>query len=924
MGKKATLLLAGFLLASPLLAQLTTGILNGTVTDESGGLLPGVTVEIRGANIVGSQTAVTNEQGFYRFAALPPGTYTLSLTFPGMAPVTREVRVPLGRTVEENVPMKVGQLTEEVNVEAKGSVVDTQTNQVGTNYDKDWVRNAPVARYSFFDFINAAPGVNSAATGSAVSTSFGSGTTDNSYQLDGTDFTAPSIGEAWPYPNTDAIEEVEVLSLGAPAEYGNVLGAVFNIVTRQGTNTFHGDVNYYYQGDGITGSNTNSTQDGGFPFHRKAFDDFTAQIDGPIVRDKLWFFASYQYQRDYKSYAGVDPNFPQKNWSNRMFIKVNYQIDAKSKLQFAYHDDFYNLTCVTSTACSSSRAPSTQTLDHGHNPSPNLTYTYVASDKTFFEARVAGFYGHDHGDPVIGGPRVQPIYVSPEGQVTGGIYSFYDGTVSRTTVSAKVSHFADRFMGGSHDFKFGVQWNTGGSEYIRGKNDYIYEYYDGTRSGTHQAPHHVGGTETTLGAFFDDSFRVNSRLTVNLGLRYDNARASISSEPILDDAGNPTGQQAPGINNVFTWNNFSPRVGFSLKLTADGKTALKGHYGRYYRGIITNEFENAGPSVPPIYSFNGFYDSAGNPIGLALASSPVTVNPNLKAPYTDQFIAQLERELMPDLAVSLNYIHKTGKDYPAYTDTTGVYAQVPFTDPTTGKVYEINAIQSDPTQSVYQLTNPAGMHTNYDGGTLQITKRMSHHWEAVGSLVVSKASGRLPSSLGGPADEPTAAVLSSQLYEATFGQNPNDFINTGGLLISDRPVTAKLQLVYQLPWNMLVSANYTYQSGRPWEPVVFLPQSVTNVPAFSSGSILLTEPLTGNNRVGSWNILDMRLQKSFALNNKGANLSVFMDVLNLFNDSAYDDVATRDESQVSCAGCQATPVSFVLPRRLMVGAKFTF
>ena len=78
-------------------------------------------------------------------------------------------------------------------------------------------------------------------------TSFGSATTDNSYQLDGTDFTAPLTGAAWPWPNTDAIEEIEVLSLGAPAEYGNLQGAVFNVVTRQGSNEFHGDANFYYQ-----------------------------------------------------------------------------------------------------------------------------------------------------------------------------------------------------------------------------------------------------------------------------------------------------------------------------------------------------------------------------------------------------------------------------------------------------------------------------------------------------------------------------------------------------------------------------------------------------------------------------------------------------------------------------------------------------
>jgi len=170
---------------------------------------------------------VSNEKGFYRFAALPPGTYSLTFTLSGFATLNRAgVKVSLGGTNEENVSLKVSALAEELTVSGEAAVVDTQSNQVSTNYDKEWVRNAPIARNTFFDLINAAPGVNQAVAGDSRSTSLGSSTSDNSYQLDGTDFTAPLTGAAWPWPNTDAIEEIEVLSLGAPAEYGNLQGAV--------------------------------------------------------------------------------------------------------------------------------------------------------------------------------------------------------------------------------------------------------------------------------------------------------------------------------------------------------------------------------------------------------------------------------------------------------------------------------------------------------------------------------------------------------------------------------------------------------------------------------------------------------------------------------------------------------------------------
>src|SRR5262245_41115290 len=217
-----------------------------------------MTVTVKGEKIVGSQTAVTNAQGLYRFAGLPPGTYTIVYTLSGFTTVTRpSVKVDLGGIAEENIALKVSQIAEEVTVTGESPVVDTSSNQVSTTYDKDWVRNAPIRRFTFFDLINAAPGVNQSISTSSRSTSLGSASDENSYQLDGTDFTAPFTGAAWPWPNTDAIEEIEVLSLGAPAEYGNMQGAVFNVVTRQGSNKFHGDGNFYWQKQGLTSDNTN-------------------------------------------------------------------------------------------------------------------------------------------------------------------------------------------------------------------------------------------------------------------------------------------------------------------------------------------------------------------------------------------------------------------------------------------------------------------------------------------------------------------------------------------------------------------------------------------------------------------------------------------------------------------------------------------
>jgi hypothetical protein len=921
--------------AAPALAQQTTGNIVGTVTDDSGAVLPGATVTVSGPTIVGTEVAVSSDKGLYRIAALPPGNYSLEVVMSGFGTQKRIVKLPLGQTIEENVSLKISQMSEEVNVVGEAPVVNAQSNEVSANYDKDWVRNAPIARYSFFDLINAAPGVNQSATGAATSTSFGGGSTDNSYQLDGTDFTAPTTGESWPYPNTDAIEEIQVLSLGAPAEYGNLLGAVFNVVTRQGTNQFHGDANFYYQSNSLTDKNTTSTQDScadangnlrPCPFHRDKFNDLTLQLDGPILKDKLWFFASYQYQRDTASFAGSPPEFPATTNADRMFVKLNYQISKNHKLMFAYHDDFYHLPCVV-IQCSASIAPSANTLEHGHNPSPNLTYTGVLSDRTYVEARISGFFGHDHGDPLQSGdPRVQARYKDlNSGSVTGGIYSWYDGTLSKKAVSAKVSHFADNFLGGSHDFKFGIQYTNGSSDYIIGKNDYIYTYGNTPSIGYTQIPYHQGGVSKTIGAFVDDTFRVTSRLTLNLGVRYDHARASFDPFPILDKSGSPTGQTSPAVGNLFTWNPVSPRLGFTFKLTPDGKTVLKAHWGRYYRGIITGEFQGVSPSTAPKYTFSGLYDSSGNPLGLTLLSSGAafSVDPNYQDPKTDQFIVSFERELLPDLGFALTYVHKNGSLYGAFQDTTGQYAPVTVLDNQgsvgTGAPITVLNLTSDPAARNFVLTNPSGMFSRYNAGSLQLTKRMSHNWQMIGSLVISKSTGRFTSSgpLCGPTDEQAAAVAVTATCTTRFGQNPNDFVNTEGLLSGDRPVVGKIQFVYQLPAGFLVGLNFNHQQGRPWARQIVLPTQLT-IP-----TTILAEPLNGSRRVADWNLLDMRLQKAFDLG-KGAKFEVFADLLNLFNTSAYDGIQSRNSADAVPGGAFGAPTAFVLPRRAMVGAKFTF
>lgn len=892
-------------------AQRTTGDIRGVVTDQSGAVLPGVTVTLRGPAVAGTPTTVSNEEGVYRFPNLSPGTYEITAELSGFTTTAQTgIPVSLGGTAEVNVQLRVSTQSETITVVAESPVVDSTTTQVSTNYSREWVENAPVRRFTFFDLINAAPGVSPSTSTSSRSQSFGSATNENLYLLDGTDFTAPLTGAAWPWPNTDAIEEVQVLSLGAPADYGNLAGAVFNVVTRQGSNTFRGDANLYYQHQNLTGRNTTDDEDDGLPYNRDEFKDTTVQLGGPVMKDKFWFFGSYQYQKDADSQPGTPPEFPARSSAKRYFYKLNYQINQDNRLQFQMHDDYYRIPA----RATANTAPSSLSVETGHNPSPGFLWTSVINPSTVLEARYSGFYGVDHGDPLNGGPRVARRFNDLDtGMITGGIYSWYDGKSEKTAFSGKVTKFADKFLGGSHDFKLGVQYNSGLGEYTFGPNDYIYTYGSTPAYGYTQLPYTQGGRLRSFGVFADDTYQIG-RATLNLGLRYDDSKAYFVEQDLLDASGSPTGAQSRAVDEVFRWRAVSPRLGISFKLNERGSTLLKAHYGRYYRGIVTGEFDNTSPSITPKFSFSGRYSPSGVPLGQELFSdnSSFSVDPDLKNPYTDQFIVAWEQQVGATVGFSVNYVHKRSERQTAFPDIGGRYQLVSYAAPSGASVPQVFQLTNGIASRQFQLRNDDRMFARYNGVAFEIKKRMANRWQANFGLTLSKSTGRQGSSSA------RATPLTSQISTAgIFGQNPNDFINTDGRLSGDRPVVLKTQLLYEWGWGITSSFNLQSQSGKPIYSEIRVPASVTRITGVTSRVVAFEND--GEDRTKQWTTLDARVEKSFDLGGR-AELAVFGDFLNLINSDANESVLDRRLGNSN----YLVPSRFILPRRLMIGAKFRF
>ena len=926
------------MLAAPLYAQRTTGGIVGTVKDASGAVLPGVLVSLTGATIVGTQTATTNADGLYRFINLPPGTYQLSYTLGGFKTITRTgLRVNLGLTVEENAALEVSQRAEQVEVVAEATVVDTQSSEVGANYDRDWVENAPLRRFSFFDLVAGAPGALQGGDASARTMMYGSGYDENAFQVDGVDITDNFFNEALAEPNTDAIEEVEVLALGAPAEYGNMTGAVYNIVTRQGTNQFHGDLNFFWQGNGLTSNNTDGLKnpDGSFtnacasddtlrcPWTRNKYRDFTAQIGGPILKDKLWFFASYGNQRDSIWDIGIDSTGPQsrltlKNYpTDRYLGKLTWQISPGHKLVGNFHYDKQR----ADNGLDIGSAPSTAWSRRAQTPTPGLAYTGVLSSKTVLDVRFSGFYGDVTGEPTDPNePRSQPrFYDLDTGFISGGHYYWYATEPRRTTATAKISHLADQFLGASHDFRFGVQYSQAVARGLYGYNDFVYTYNETNPSyafGYDRTPFSYTGDSRSVGVFLDDTVKVNDRLTLNLGVRYDYNKAFAAAQDELDELGNPTGVRFPQID-YYTWNTIVPRLGFNLKLTGDGKTVMKGHWGRYHRAVATGEYANVlSPSVKDTFSgpfdpvTKQFYDTA-----FFEGAANLGVDPDYKAPRMDQFALSLERDLARGLGVTASYTYKRGREYAGWSDISGQYVQVPFTDTLgdspSGRTFNVFRLVSDPADRAFRITNPPGVQSDVHAGSVNFIKRMTGRWSLNASATYLRGTGRVQESRSG-----VTLQQRSGLQFRDFGKNPNDFVNTDGRLVLDVPWNFKVQAMYQLPAGFLVSANFSHRAGPLIVRRATLNESVIGAP---EGRLMLLQPRGELGRIPSVTFLDMRLQKDFKLG-KSVRFSVFADGINLLNEDAYESV----QSSTVTSSVFLWPFDPVDPRRVMLGAKLRF
>lgn len=890
-------------IVQPLSAQRALGDLRGQVRDGAGGPVEGVVVTLRGTTLMAPLADETGPGGRYRFVALPPGEYELVFEQPGGA-TRRYPRVLVG-------PGELGEVDAILNGPEPADAASLPRIESSalshSSYGRQWIELAPIRRSSMFDLLNSAPGISATTSADDRAQSFGSSTNENRYLVDGQDVTSPRTGLSGVRPNPDAIEAIQVLSLGPGVEYGAVPGAVFNVVTRQGGPAWRGGVNLYLQPASTTGRNTTAAQDGDRPFDRGSFRDVTAQMGGPMVKDRVWLFGAFQAQDDEYTLTGSDPAYPLQSTAQNVLLKANGRFGTRGRFQLQYLDDFVR----EPEPGGANVDASARAERHGHTPTPSGAY-WTTLAGWLIDARAGGFYARDNNDPEDGSARAARRFTEfTTGRVSGGIAQWFEGTTSRTTFAGRATKPLDGFLGLGHDLSLGVQVARSSTDYLVGNNDDIATASGRPVFGYTQAPHHRGAAAREVGFYIDDMWRMGRHITVNAGVRYDRNAAAFDAFPLLDRRGNETGSSG-AISPLFSWNVVSPRAGVVLTLDGSGKSVVRATVGRYYRGIATGEVEAATPSIAPRYWFNGTYDRNDTPNDLDLIESVSRqrIDQNLRNPYIDQFGVAFEQQLAGASRVSASFVKKRGRDHTAWRDIGGLYRTV--TREFEGRLYQLSQLAGSPDARVFQLTNPDGMQTEYRGVTIALENRAARRLFLRAALTLSESTGQLASSWARVSPADAQSSLASSLDGTAFGQNPNDFINADGVLSGDRPIVFKAQAFVNGPWRTSLALNAQHQSGRPWGRTV-------RVIGLGVSTQLLLEPLTDERRLGNVTLVDIRALKTLSV---GASLSLdlFADVLNLFNRATGEDIEERQPGRVGFA----VPTNVVWPRRAIVGAKVRF
>jgi len=708
------------LMAAPAAAQEQRASIEGTVKDNTGAVLPGVTVDAHSLSQGGVSTVVTDANGNFRFPSLAPGAYEVTAKLSGFTPTKfSRVELTLGQTKTLDMQLAVSGLSESVQVTSEQPLIDVKSNQRSYSITAEQFVKLPKGR-DISTVITQAPGANMEAKSNGIMID-GATAGENRFIIDGVETTNPQSGIQGKRMVLDFVQEIQVKSSGYAAEFGGSTGGVINVISRSGSNDFHGDGAIYFNNSDLNGAERQTLRLA--PTNSRVAEYVTLPKDdsrrvepgfgagGPIMKDRLWFFGSYipsleKFTRSTQFSNGTPTSREQTDNSHNLSANVTAQLTNSQRGKIAYNSAKRNIIGVLPGRAMPGENGTTaatallDTNDIRPNWSLSGNYDYVVNDKFFVGAR-GGFYKQDQYNEGI--PNETRYLFSLSNVGMAGVPAQYQHPTNYTNIPTNRSitrNVLDRtqfqFDGtyyanfaGSHTMKGGLQLDRIGNDVLDSEQQNLirlqwgatltgvgtgtYGYYQVRSNGVNpdqgfSVEGNIGNTN--VGLFFQDSWAVTNKLTLNLGIRTENE--SVPSYTTADGT-------APIAIKWGFGEKLAPRLGFAYDLAGDGKTKLYGNWGIYY-DIFKLEL--------PQGSFGGqkwweYYYSLDTPAfdTLDVAGCPPacpgklllgpidmrhpsnapgdeTVDKEIKPMKLQELAFGMERELKRNLALGARYIHK--------------------------------------------------------------------------------------------------------------------------------------------------------------------------------------------------------------------------------------------------------------------------
>jgi hypothetical protein len=923
------------LAAVPTSAQDFRGRINGTVTDNTGAVLPGVTVTASSPALIQPQVQVTSAEGDYRFLALPPGVYDLSYELSGFQSVKREgIRVVINQTLTVDQQLQVATLQETVTVTGESPIVDTSTTTMGTNFTKELLTEIPNAR-DIWAAMAQAPGmqmtsydVGGSRTGNQTGFLSYGFDTQNQTKLEGIDTTEATAANAG-YFDFGSFEEFQVGGGGSDAStYAG--GAVMAISVKSGGDRFTGDWYSDWEGDAtITDNVPDSLKVSGQPGNgfwvRNALQrgnpidkqyDINFNLGGPIWKGKAWWFTSYRLNDQYKTILGFD-ELARSKLSNKYTLKGTFQLTRNNQL-IAFLNKREKLQDKRDIG---PNVPLSAALYQSSRNYPwKFEWTSVLGNRAFLDVLAGDWYNFFPLRPT----RDFDLYDGPwgPGRIDTATNVYFDGGANAGYQDQKrykpqfyvsLSYFKDGWAG-SHDIKTGYDWKRDRRNFFRDQPFDIHyrdtnsalaaiDLYNTPVSPTNDVVYHSG--------WINDTWKVSNRLTINIGGRIErytdgwqeqsfapNGHPMLANWPAtlkpadraryMDFIAPRTVEPRTVAQNL----TFVPRLGAAYDLTGDNRTVLKVYFGQSVwnsadaladlenpvgRAMLRYQFISCSATVTANCDLNGNRnldspEELGNFQSTQGGGGFVRVDRELVRPRNNEFSVNVEREIRESLSGRVSYVYKNMRNIWDEVDAVRAASyNVPFTISDPGP--DGRAGTGDD-QSFASFALPTGIGTDRVQTNPEGNNADFHTVEVAANR---RFSGKwmLLSSFGYTW---TTALFDTTGFGRFYSYRPYRrlFGDENGMETSTL-WNYKLIGRYNLPLDIGLAASWKVQSGQQYGRTI----SVT-FPVEGAQTVRV-EPITAN-RYPTVQIFDIRFDKSFRFGRAG-RLTAMVDIFNLNNAS---------------------------------------